>query len=299
MKIRLAQTPFLSVQGEGVRTGKLTIFVRFFGCNLRCAGFFQDHPTKPETYIKPITVDPKTFKTLDDFPVVKYGCDTLYAIDPQYKHLAIDYANASELLEHIESLLPKSDGVPSWFNRATGNSYDICFTGGEPLLHQKAINQVLLEIDKREPICKSVPASVQFETNGTQVLSDELRETLLMFNKVTFNVSPKLFNVTGEGSGAADGWNTTAIKSLQSPYHTTYLKVVLNDKIEAFDELDAKVKEMSTHTDIQVYVMPVGSTFEQQTDYDTINKISLMALNRGYHISGRLHCNLFGNDSTR
>ena len=143
--IRLAQKPFLSVQGEGIRTGKLTIFVRFFGCNLRCPGFFQEHPTKPETHIKPILVDPKSFKTLNDFPVVEYGCDTLYAIDPKYKHLAIDYPSAKELVEEIESLLPKNsnfNNLPMWFNVHTGNTYDICFTGGEPLLHQRSIVEI-------------------------------------------------------------------------------------------------------------------------------------------------------------
>lgn len=43
---------FLSWQGEGLRTGQQTLFIRFFGCNLHCA--FCDEPLhkEPEKIIK-------------------------------------------------------------------------------------------------------------------------------------------------------------------------------------------------------------------------------------------------------
>jgi 6-pyruvoyltetrahydropterin 2'-reductase len=285
MNIRLAQKPFLSVQGEGIRTGRLTIFVRLFGCNLRCGGFFQTEPTKPETWITPILADPKSFKSLNDFPVVEYGCDTLYAIDPRYKHLAIDY-DIDSLMNDITSLLPTYGGKPTWIHPNTGNAYDICFTGGEPLLNQKAIIEILSKLPSQLG-----PEFVQFETNGTKPISAELSDALQNFN-VLFNVSPKLLNVTGE-------INRYNEKVLQSYLYNGYvaLKFVVNDKSESFDELDEIMKNSTLQ--LPVYVMPVGSSFKQQSDYETINRISVMAVERGYHISGRLHCILFGNDTER
>lgn len=297
--IRLAQAPFLSVQGEGVRTGKLTIFVRFFGCNLRCPGFFQKNPTDPSTYVKPLLVDPKSFKTLEEFPVVEYGCDTLYAIDPKFKHLAINYTNASAVVDAIEALLPKYDGKPSWINSETNNDYDLCFTGGEPLLQQKAISEILEVIyDRAADNLK--PNTIQFETNGTQELNDVLKYTLeAEISPALFNVSPKLFSVSGEPKNKA--WFPGIISDFMD-YGDVSLKFVVNDTEAAFNELDERVKEFNSialGSCVPVYVMPVGSSFEQQNDYKVINKISRMAIERGYNISGRLHCILFGNEVDR
>jgi len=289
--IRLAQKPFLSVQGEGPRTGKLTIFVRFFGCNLRCPGFFQSDPTNPESYIIPIKADPKSFNTLNDFHTVEYGCDTLYAIDPNYKHLAITYETTRALVEEIESLLPKnSSGYPTWTHPVTYNEYDICFTGGEPLLHQQVIEDILSVL--HEDTRFTYPDYVQFETNGTKELTAELAKELRSWF-VLFNVSPKLFSVSGEPSDKA--WFPDIIKRYHQ-YGKVSLKFVVNNTDIAFIELYEKTKSMGG---IPIYIMPVGSSFTQQTDYATISAIATKAIERGYHVSGRLHCILFGNDIER
>lgn len=50
-KLRISEI-YLSIQGEGPRTGEQTIFVRFAGCNLRCPGWPCDSPHAifPEKY---------------------------------------------------------------------------------------------------------------------------------------------------------------------------------------------------------------------------------------------------------
>lgn len=50
-KLRISEI-YLSIQGEGPRTGQQTIFVRFAGCNLRCPGWPCDtpHAIFPELY---------------------------------------------------------------------------------------------------------------------------------------------------------------------------------------------------------------------------------------------------------
>lgn len=43
LSLRISEI-YLSIQGEGPRTGEQTIFVRFAGCNLRCPGWPCDSP---------------------------------------------------------------------------------------------------------------------------------------------------------------------------------------------------------------------------------------------------------------
>ena len=58
--MRLVES-FLSIQGEGKYAGRLALFFRFAGCNLRCAGFGGER------------ISPKTGEILR-------GCDTIRAV---------------------------------------------------------------------------------------------------------------------------------------------------------------------------------------------------------------------------
>ncbi len=97
---------FYSLQGEGLRTGQATIFVRFAGCNLAC-----------------------------DF------CDTDFRVKETYTPEA--------LTEEIA--------------RVGGECRWVCFTGGEPTLHDL------------QPLCEMLHARgyhLQIETNGTRPRPD-------------------------------------------------------------------------------------------------------------------------------
>ena len=97
---------FYSLQGEGLRAGQATVFVRFAGCNLAC-----------------------------DF------CDTDFRVKETY--------TVPALAEEIE--------------RVGGSCRWVCFTGGEPTLHN------LL------PLCKALRERgyrLQIETNGTRPQPD-------------------------------------------------------------------------------------------------------------------------------
>jgi len=54
LKIAKIHEIFTSIQGEGVFSGKMQLFIRFFGCNLRCA--FCDTPQNSES-VKDYSVD--------------------------------------------------------------------------------------------------------------------------------------------------------------------------------------------------------------------------------------------------
>lgn len=290
-KLHVSQT-FYSFQGEGSRTGNLAVWLRLFGCNLRCPGFSQPDPADPKTYIKPISFDPKSIKVLDDFPVLEYGCDTLYAIDPRFKHLK----RSMEILnvwDEIKGLLPNG----KWEHPVTKNKIDLCITGGEPLLQQKALNELLknIAIFHLDSSLNAIKPYVQFETNGTQVLSDEFSETIYFYyTKVQFNVSLKLKNVSGEDYD----WDHNVIRSLMAACGKVDLKIVLNSSDKAWDELMYKTESLFSKLGSlpQIYIMPVGSTREQQTNEKELEIITKRALDAGFHISGRLHAVLLGND---
>lgn len=86
---------YVSVQGEGPRTGVMTQFVRFAGCNMRCPGWPCDtqHAIRPEIFIR---------KATEDRPA------------GSYKRLPEELV--SEVIEKV---------------RTTG-ARNICLTGGEP-----------------------------------------------------------------------------------------------------------------------------------------------------------------------
>ena len=294
--IRLAEPVFRSIQGEGNRTGVLSIWVRLFGCSLRCPGFFRSDPTdRFNKVLQENLIDPTKFTSMKDIPVIPYGCDSLYAIDPRFKHLAYDYIDANQVYEQIKPFLYNG----KWAHDLTKNEIDLCFTGGEPLLHQTAMINIMqscgipLLDESYDDAVHTYPKVVQIETNGTQKLTQEFIDYYLNSDVIiNWNISPKLFNVTGEENVIFPDIISTYVHI--SPEGC--LKFVINDNPRAWDELDGiVVKLKNAGCTFPVYVMPVGASREQQTDTDTLTRIANRAIERGYHVSGRLHCVLFGN----
>jgi organic radical activating enzyme len=274
---------FYSAQGEGIRTGVLSTWVRFAGCNLRCQGFFQRDPTMPGTFINPIEgVDPKTISKIEDLPVVKYGCDTIYAIDPRFKHLFKDMT-VDEVVQQVLDITP---GGSDWQHPISKNGIDLCITGGEPMLYQDEVAQI---------IKKTGANNIQIETNGTRKLENNFIELYKHGSNVLFwNISPKLFHVSGESDDKT--WKPEVIRSYFNLSNVGCLKFVINDREDAWNELNSKVKTLrNMDVYLPVYVMPVGSTYEQQTNTETLSKIATRAVNEGYHLSSRLQSIFWGN----
>ena len=290
-KIRVSEI-FASMQGEGRFTGKPSLWVRLFGCNLECNGFGQKDPSDPSTYILPYkTCDLTNVASMNDLPVFDKGCDSGYSWSHRFKHLA-PFLSAKEIVERLIDLGQNELGInlidDRWKHPVTQVETQLCFTGGEPMLQQKAIFEVcdhLLNI-------LAAPPMITIETNATQKLN-EMYSIRLLTQHLHFSCSPKLFSTSGE----KDAIKPEIIASYVDFADSGILKFVVDGSQRTWDELDAVMEAITPAilgTGWDVWVMPVNSTLETQTP-DHIGKIAREALKRGYAISIRAHVHAFGN----
>lgn len=288
-KVRISEI-FKSVQGEGDRTGRLSIWIRFFQCNLQCDGFGQQDPTDPSTYVLPYkAINLANINSLGDLPVFKTGCDSSYSWSARYKHLVQEYT-VDEIVEKIEELLPKDkDNESVWRHPITLNEIDLCFTGGEPMLHQKVMIDIIDTIHKKH----GQYPDIQIETNGTIPLEGAF-ESLMFREFIRMNISPKLFNVSGEL--AVRAWRPEVLKSYLSIGGCIF-KFVVNNSDDSWEELNKRAREIRKISTgfPPIFVMFVGATKEQQSDPTELKKFADRAVAEGYNISGRLHAILWGN----
>jgi len=282
---------FASFQGEAGFAGMPTIWIRFFGCNLECNGFGQQNPKNPETYILPYkNLDTSKFKTLEELPVFEYGCDSSYSWSSKFKSL-VHTSSAEEVVEKIFTIGKEKFGLSLeypyefWYHPLTRQPVQLCFTGGEPMLWQKQMMEIIkqLELKHQEPV------QITVETNGTIPL--DILNPRTIRNDVFLSVSPKLFSVSGEREAVkVDNIVEYSCKS------RGWLKFVVNGTDECWDELDFYVKKLKPkiRTDWDIWVMPVGATKEQQ-ETNTIAQISDEAMRRGYKVATRNHAYVYGN----
>ena len=298
-KIRYSEI-FYSFQGEGAYTGKPTVWIRFFGCNLECSGFGQKEPTKPETYELPYKkLDITQIKSLDHMPVFDYGCDSSYSWASKFKHLA-KTETVEKVCDKLIKLIPQNRFSPRFdvTSIQTPSQIHLAFTGGEPMLWQQSMIDIIDELIARG----EYPRFVTVETNGTQNLSKELSNKIVYWSEELgiewfWSVSPKLEHVSGE----KDAVKPDIIAQYMYSSTAGQLKFVLNNSKEAWAELESY--HFYTNWDIgcptlwDTYIMPVGATTDSQTG--SINKelaeIATKAINKGYCVSGRVHCQIFGN----
>ncbi len=100
-----------SIQGEGKRVGRASIFIRFAKCNMTCSGFEVQYINKEGKK--------------------KYGCDTYYAVDKSFKN-KWKQLSSSDIIKEVSALCKNS-------------IFDIIITGGEPLLlwNKKEFQEIL------------------------------------------------------------------------------------------------------------------------------------------------------------
>ena len=291
---------------EGSHTGKATLWLRLFQCNLECRGFSQPNPADPDTYF-PVGNDRDLIdiKVLEDLPVFQYGCDSAYSVSRRYEHL-VHEDTANEIALQLQSLITTKYNPSGLFkNEHSGAETHMCFTGGEPLLrpNQRAIESIMKEFAKN----RNLPNFVTVETNGTQKLSPAFKDFLKWLaiandedsHEWLWSISPKLLNTSGEL--LENAIKPEIVKSyIQACTESNLnfagqLKFVVNNTQATWDELDLTVQKFrDAGIGFPVWIMPVGATKEQQ-ETDDIKEIVYKALDRGFHVSGRLHTYMLGN----
>jgi hypothetical protein len=108
-----------------------------------------------------------------------------------------------------------------------------------------------------------------------------------------WSCSPKLWSTAGEKAKKAI--KPEVVGSYAEFSDHGQLKYVVNGTQQSWDEVEEHTQAFrDAGVNWDVFIMPVGATKEQQED-EQIAEIAMEAMKRGYHMSGRLHCYVFGN----
>lgn len=289
-KIKVSEK-FYSAQGEGRYIGVPSVFLRTFGCNFTCSGFGMPAGEK-SSEAGAVAKEVHLYKTFEELPLVKTGCDSYPSWHPAFKHLSPSFTS-SEIVDELLKLTPNNH-----WKQDNGNDVHLVITGGEPLLGWQMFYPQMFKDERMSDL-----KYVTFETNGTQKLSEKFATFLddwaweiaeqtadsRHLKDITFSVSPKL-------SASGEKWEDAIKPEIVAQYQEigfTYLKFVVNT-LEHFNEVDKAVAEYrAAGFTGPVYVMPVGGVVSV---YDG-NRIHVAdeALKRGYFYSPRLHIDLWAN----
>lgn len=283
-KYRYSEIFGQTFQGEGAYTGRPTAWLRVWGCNFECAGFGQEQPDKPETYdLDYLKIDPSEYKSMEELPVFHRGCDSSYSWAKKFGHLA-HQGTAREIADRIEATLPGG----KFKHPVSGQWHHMAFTGGEPMMSQTAIVDVMERFAERD----NTPRFVTIETNGTQKPRPAFENLFANHTGELFwSVSPKLY-VSGELW--ANAIKPEVLAHYKAISNAGQLKYVCNGTDRNWDEVQrATDLYREAGIDWDVWVMPVGADREMQESHQA--RIAEQAVERGYSVAARVHTWVFGN----
>ena len=279
---------FRSFQFEARYIGIPSIFLRTFGCNMRCKNFGRYGSDRlgvselnPE--VKEIIDNIHLYKTMEELPLVSTGCDSYPASYPQFRDFSPEYTT-QDLIKQMINLLPHN----KW------GQHHLVITGGEPLLWQNQFYDLLLDSDMHEL------DEITFETNGTRRIDSDFRRTLDIWkyggynsyrehNSVTFSVSPKL-SCSGESREKAI--QPDIVCEYQDHGHT-YLKFVVGTQEDVEEALEVIELYKAAGFDGNIWLMPVGGVDHVYALNERV--VADLALKHGLCFSPRLQISIYGN----
>ena len=275
-KLKVAEL-FYSIQGEGRYMGVPSVFLRTYGCNFTCGGFGMP---KGELSDERNKIDADSITEYKNLPLVSTGCDSYASWDPRFKHLS-PVLDTDSIADSICDILPGK----RWLDE------HLVITGGEPLLGWQRSYPDLLSHERMKPL-----KELTFETNGTQMLSNEFKDYLQEWkrnrekNALTFSVSPKL-SVSGEK------WDEAILPNVIHQYQDVgfvYLKFVVASEEDVKEAVKATEEYKRGGFKGPVYLMPVGGV-ESVYSMNAKN-VALAAMKLGWRYSDRLQVPLFKNE---
>jgi organic radical activating enzyme len=279
-KIKIAEL-FYSIQGEGRYMGVPSVFLRTFGCNFRCAGFGMPRGQLSKE-VEDIAEVVHMFNKYEELPLVTTGCDSYASWDPRFKNLS-PMLTSEAIADRIMEILPQDH----WKDE------HLVITGGEPLLGWQRAYPDLLNNPKMAGL-----KEITFETNGTQKLTEEFKESLIKWKitnhqldrEITFSVSAKL-------PCSGEKWEEAILPEVVCEYEqvgTAYLKFVIANEQDFADAECAIAAYRKAGFRGHVYLMPVGGV---ESVYAMNNKnVALLAMKNGLRYSDRLQVPLFKNE---
>lgn len=282
-------------QGEGHHTGKATVWVRWFGCNKKCAGFNNmknGQLVVPENMLYYNHLDLTGVTDILQLPTEDVGCDSYYSWHPKFRHLA-KKETAVEIARKLVDLnrTPSNpDGL--FLHPKTRQDIHLCFTGGESMMSQDGIMDVLAHLRG----IGNCPRYVTVETNGSVEIGDDVKkfiQNLLGTGMKEFfwSVSPKLESVTGEK------WDRSICPDVVFAYHETtqtgQLKFVCDNSPECWADIERAVEEFRAGgVWWPVWIMPEGASAKAQGRHHA--NIAEEAISRGFYFASRVHATVFG-----
>jgi 7-carboxy-7-deazaguanine synthase len=260
-----------SLQGEGYFAGTPTIFIRTFGCNLRCS--FGD-PKNEETNL--LRTKAGWITDLNNFPILKTGCDTSYSVYPEFLKFSKWYT-PEQLYTEIEKSLVGATIKPH-----------IAITGGEPMLPkwQKFWAEALPMIYDQFGI-----SSFTFETNGTQFKTFEFQQMCGKANfDIHFSVSPKLSN---SGHTSNETLFPERVREYTNWSRKSWFKYVVGNESDIHEILFFHKSYNIPQDLVPVFLMPQGGTRDEYLANEPM--VYKLCSQYGFHFSPRLHVTGAGN----
>jgi len=199
--------------------------------------------------------EPCTFVRFSGCNLSCPGCDTKY-------HIEGHQIEIEKVIEMIKGIIP-----PNKF---------VVFTGGEPLLQQEAIVEILKGIEYY------ANWKFEIETNGSidpKELLSFLRGTGF---DVNFSISPKLKSFNDQPYVFQKGCNS---------WRKCILKFVVTSE-EDIKEVK-KLQAASGVFDKNIYLMPEGATKKEQEE--KMKKVVELAVKYGYKFCPRIHILIWDN----
>jgi organic radical activating enzyme len=285
MQLKIAEI-FYSLQGEGRWAGVPSVFMRTFGCNFQCRGFGLprgEKTTEPDE----IAANVHLYKTYEDLPLARTGCDSYASWHPAFKHLS-PFMTLDEIADRMHGMIPKG----KWSPDTISDDVHLVITGGEPLLGYQVEYPKLIEKCREQGL-----RNITFETNGTQFLHEDVREYLFEeftrhgrdYDRLTFSVSAKL---PCSGERWEDAIHPEVVKSYEM-IGMTYLKFVVANDDDLNDVDEAVYQFRRAGFGGPVYLMPTGGVADLYNF--NVPQVAELAMKRGYRYSPRLQVDIWRN----